>query len=475
MGWQYTTGELARILAAPAPAQDIAFSSVATDTRTLKPGQLFFALSGEHFDANRFVPEALGKGAAAAVTSSPGQGPRILVTNPLKALQTFAAAHRQRYPIPVLALTGSCGKTTAKDFAAALLATRYNVVKTQGNLNNDIGCPLSLLRIDGDTERTVIEMGANHVGEIAALCALTRPTESAVTMVAPAHLEGFGTLERVAEAKGEIAEGLDANGCFYVNNDNPWCVRIGERFAGQKVFFGTAGDVTLTACAFDDAGEMLLDIKPVGRLRLPLHVRALTVNVLLAIAVGLRHGIDLFEEPLRDACRSASRCRILRIGPLEVLDDSYNANPASMEAALETLAERARFNRSAARMAALGEMLELGEAAPALHRQLGEQAARHGVTHLFARGPNAREIVAAARAAGVSQAEAIHEHRLIAEAIHAHAQPGDTLLVKGSRGMKMECVPHALHALYAQTTDELSQDGTHPQDAKATPGTLFSG
>ena len=167
------------------------------------------------------------------------------------------------------------------------------------------------------------------------------------------------------------------------------------------------------------------------------------VNVLLAVAVGLRHGVERFEEPLREACRSASRFRILRIGPLEVLDDSYNANPASMEAALEALAQRARVTGGEARMAALGEMLELGQSAPALHRAVGEAAARHGVTHLFARGPNAGEMVAAAKAAGVPHAEAIDEHRLIAEAIRAHAQPGDTLLVKGSRGMTMERVPRS--------------------------------
>lgn len=447
MPWTYQVEELARIVGADPPDRSAAFQSISTDTRTLEPGQIFFALSGENFDGNRFVREAFGKGAAAAVCKERNDaGPCLVVAEPLKALQEFAACHRARYDICVLALTGSCGKTMSKDMVAAVLGSRRRLVKTPGNLNNEIGCPLSLLQIDDETDMAVIEMGANHSGEIARLCELARPTESAITMIAPAHLEGFGSVENVAKAKGEIVEALSPDGTFYVNADNEWCVRIAGSFPGNKVLFGSSGDVVLDACGFDESGEMRLRVKPVGELRLPLVCRAHASNVLLAIAVGLRHGVDEFQAPLREACSSLSHFKLLRIGPLEVIDDSYNANPSSMAAALETLAERPC---KGARIAALGEMLELGAAAKDLHRQAGELAGKLGVTHVFVKGPHAADVAGAAKAAGASHAEAVDDAGAIAQAIHDVARAGDVLLVKGSRGLRMECVIEALQELYA--------------------------
>jgi len=450
MGWRYTVDELGRILGVAPLGVNTSFTAVSTDTRTLSRGQVFFALSGERFDGNRFVEEAFAKGAAAAVTTTPfAAGACLVVSDTLTALQRFAAYHRKQYPIPVIALTGSCGKTTAKEFAAAVLGGAYRVVKTQGNLNNEIGCPLSLLQVDEATDMAVIEMGANHRGEIARLCAVAQPTESAVTMVAPAHLEGFGNVEGVAAAKAEIMEALPRDGCFYVNADDPHCLRMGERFAGKKVRFGSAGDVVLKASSFASDGELVLEVSPIGRLRLPLPVRAHVTNVLLAVAVGLEHGIREFEAPLREACRQSVRFRILRIGPLEVLDDSYNANPASMAAALQALADRPG---NGARIAVLGDMLELGVSAPQLHREAGEAAGRCGVTHLFARGPHAGDMIKGAREAGVEHAEALEDHQSMADAIHDVARSGDTLLVKGSRGMHMENVLAALRARYTGQT-----------------------
>jgi len=446
MGWRYTVDELARTLGVAPLGVNTSFTAVSTDTRTLYPGQVFFALSGERFDGNRFVDEAFAKGAVAAVSTRPcAAGVCLVVSDPLTALQRFAAYHRKQYPVPVIALTGSCGKTTAKEFAASVLGSAYRVVKTQGNLNNEIGCPLSLLQVDETTDMAVIEMGANHRGEIARLCAVAQPTESAVTMVAPAHLEGFGNVEGVAAAKAEIMEALPRDGCFYVNVDDPHCQKMGERFAGKKVRFGSAGDVVLRASSFGADGELVLEVSPIGRLRLPLPVRAHVTNVLLAVAVGLEHGIREFERPLRDACRQAIRFQILRIGPLEVLDDSYNANPASMAAALQALADRPG---KGARIAALGEMLELGISSVQLHREAGEAAGRCAVTHLFARGPHAADMIKGAHAAGVVYAEAIEDHQLMADAIYEIARPGDILLVKGSRGMHMENVLAALRARY---------------------------
>lgn len=447
MPWQYTLTRLAQIVGASRPAADTAFSSVATDTRRMRPGDLFVALRGPNFDADDFVPEAFRLGAVGALCRRPHpEGPCILADDPLRALQAFAAFHRAQMDIPVLAITGSCGKTTAKDFTIAVLGSRFIVAGTEGNLNNEIGCPLSLLRMDAATEFAVLELGANHPGEIAALCRLARPDESAITIIAPAHLEGFGSIDAVARAKGEIVDALPQGGCFYVNTDNEWCMRIAARYSGEKVRFGTSGDVVLRSCAFAPSGEMLLDIDPLGRLRLPLAVRAHAVNVLLAVAVGLRHGIDEFEGPLREACARMTHFRIERLGPLEVLDDSYNANPASMAAALQALADRPS---PGARFAALGEMLELGDAARELHREIGALAGAASVAHLYTRGPHAADMADAARAAGVREAEVLEDHSAMAEAIAAQARPGDVLLVKGSRGMHMEKVIEALRILYA--------------------------
>ncbi|MBI5092381.1 MAG: UDP-N-acetylmuramoyl-tripeptide--D-alanyl-D-alanine ligase [Candidatus Hydrogenedentes bacterium] len=447
MGWSYTLRQLASILDVNWDGADCSFSAVSTDTRTLQPGELFFALSGERFDGNQFVPDAFARGASAAVcTSASGAGPCLVVRDALGALQSLAAYHRSRYAIPVLALTGSCGKTSTKDFAAAVLATKYTVVKTQGNLNNEIGCPRSLLQIDAETRVAVVEMGANHRGEIAQLCRVAKPTESAITLIAPSHLEGFGSIDGVAQAKAEIVEALPPNGTFYINNDDPWCVRIGERFAGDTITFGRTGDVALEDCRFDESGEMRLRIKPIGELRLPLYCRAHAHNVLLAVAVGLRHGVSEFEAPLRAAIQSGSRFKVYSLGPLSVIDDTYNANPRSMEAALQGLADRPS---AGSRIAALGEMLELGADAALYHRGVGEYAGKVGVTHLFARGPHACDTIGAARSAKVPFAEAIEDHHAIAEAIHRVARPGDVLLVKGSRGMKMERVLESLRAMYS--------------------------
>lgn len=454
MSWTYTLADLAAAsggtLTQPSAAET-RFSSVSTDTRKIQSGQVFFALRGENFDGNQFVAQALAAGAIAAVCSEPSaSGPCIVVADALKALQDFAVWHRARMTVDVFGITGSCGKTTTKDFIHALLSTKCKSLKTQGNLNNDIGVPLTLLELDADTQFAVIEMGANHVGEIRGLCAMARPRESAVTLVAPAHVEGFGSIERIAQAKFEIAEGLPAGGTFYVNVDNPYTRAMGERYAGNKIHFGSEGDVAIRSVEFDAAGEMLLDLAPIGRLRLPLPVKAHAHNVALAVAVAMQHGITEFEGPLREAAQRASRFKVLRVGPLEVLDDTYNANPASVTAALEALGQRPG---SGNKIAALGSMLELGEDAKRMHREVGEAAGRFGVTHLFARGANAQDLVDGARAAGVPQAEVIDDHAAISSAIAAIANEGDVVLLKGSRGMRMEKVLEAMRAHYgAQET-----------------------
>jgi len=438
MGWTYTLEQLAGALNAPKPDSNPSFSSVSTDTRTIKPGDVFFALVGENFDGSEYVAEAFMKGASAAVSAKPiADHPCIVVSNAQSALQAFAAWHRARHALPIIAVTGSCGKTTSKDMIAAVLGSRMQVVKTKGNLNNEIGCPLSLLQIDERTDAAIIEMGAAHRGNIAELCAIAKPVESAITLVAPAHLEGFKTIENIAATKAEIAEALPPEGIFYVNTDNPWCVKAAERAKCRHVTFGAKGDISLLACAFDDSGELNLTIDPIGKIRLPLANRAHASNVLLAVAVGLQHGISEFEVPLRAVAADPARFKQLKIGTLSIIDDSYNASPASMAAAIQGLAERPS---GGARIAALGDMLELGPDSARLHAEIGELAGRLGIHHVFAVGNFASAIIEAARVSGVSHAEVLPDHAAVARAILDIAKPDDVLLVKGSRGMRMERV-----------------------------------
>lgn len=459
MSWTYSIGELAGLLGVEDPHAAESCHGVSTDSRTTQPGDVFFALRGKNFDGSRFVGDAFAKGAAVAVTAAaePG-GPCLVVDDPLCALQVFSAHHRKAYAIPLLAITGSCGKTTSKDLVTAVLATKYSVVKTQGNLNNEIGCPLSLLKIDCGTEMAVMELGANHRGEIAGLCKLARPTEAAITMISEAHLEGFGSLEDVASAKGEIAQGLPQEGTFYVNVNDPHCVRIAESFGGQTIRFGErdaaggtgnllgeVGDVILRSWRFDSDGEMVLEVDPVGELRLPLYARAHAVNVLLAVAVGVRHGVESFQAPLSEACAASTRLRIFRVGPLEVIDDTYNANPASIRAALDALRNRPG---SGARIAVLGEMKELGDEAEYWHAQVGRMAGEAGVKALFSRGPHARATIVEAKRSGVLHAEIHDTHEALAGAVCACAQADDIVLFKGSRGAAMEHVIERLQLLY---------------------------
>jgi UDP-N-acetylmuramoyl-tripeptide--D-alanyl-D-alanine ligase len=448
MGWSYTLDELARVIGAIPPGDGRRFCAVSTDTRTLAPGDVFFALKGARFDGNGFVAEAFAKGALAAVTAShlAGAGPCFVVEDTLAVLQRFAAFHRGRYELPVIAVTGSAGKTTSKDMIAAVLGSRFQTVKTHGNLNNEIGCPLSLLQIDRSSRAAVIEMGAAHRGNIAELCRIARPTESAIVLVAPAHLEGFGTIENVARTKAEIAEALPPDGVFYVNADDPWCVKAAELFRGKKVRFGREGDVRWVRGDYDSRGEFKLEIDPVGTIVLPLACRAHVTNVLLAVAVGLQHGVTEFEHPLRDAITANPRFRVLRIGDIEVIDDAYNANPVSMAAALQGLVDRPG---NGARIAVLGDMLELGPESPRLHREVGQVAARLGISRVVAMGERAADIVAGVREAGGEHAEIIPDCEAIAHAIRSVTAPGDVVLVKGSRGMRMERVIATLRAMAA--------------------------
>jgi len=434
-------------------------AGLSTDTRTLAAGALFVALHGERFDASAFLPAAATAGAAAAVVASevtaPAGLPRLLVADTLAALGAVARFHRRRFTLPVVGVTGSNGKTTTREMIAAILAQRGPVLKTEGNLNNEVGLPLTLLGLDAGHQAAVVEMGMNHRGEIARLAAIAAPQVGVVTNAAAAHLEGLGTVDDVADAKAELYAGLPPGGIAVVNADDARMLAR-ARASGRRMLTFAAGrqrrgDVVVLEVISQAAAGL--------RFLLGIGNRELTVTLALvgahnaqnaaaaacaAIALGCTD-----QEIIRGLAAVRPVGRRLRLERLPrgllLVDDCYNANPLSMEAALRTLSELARAEGGRA-LAVLGDMLELGPGEAALHRGVGAAVAGLPVTRLYGFGPRSRETVAGAVAAGLAPERTFQTEDLaaLAEAVRAAAGPGDVLLVKGSRGMKLERLVEAL-------------------------------
>jgi UDP-N-acetylmuramoyl-tripeptide--D-alanyl-D-alanine ligase len=434
---------------------------VSTDTRTLAAGSLFVALRGERFDAHAFLAEAAAKGAAAAVVAEAWAAgapeakplPALAVPDTLAALGAIARHHRRRFRIPVVAVTGSNGKTTTREMIAAILGTRGKVLRSQGNLNNEVGVPLTLLGLDASHQAAVVEMGMSHPGEIARLAAIAEPQIGVVTLVAPAHLEGLGSIDAIADAKAELYQGLPASGIAVANADDARMLKRAQASGRQLVTFSAArgrrGDVVVLEIVSqgDDGLRFVLGI---GNREVPVHIPALVgahnaANAAAAAAAAVALGCT-DREIARGLAQVKPVGRRLRLEKLasgvELVDDCYNANPVSMSAALRTLHDLAAAGGKRA-FAALGDMLELGALEVEAHRALGAEAARAGLTALAAFGPRSRETAEAARAAGL---EAFHTEDVAALIAWARGavKPGDLLLVKGSRGMKLERLVEAL-------------------------------
>jgi len=422
---------------------------VSTDSRTTAAGDLFVALRGERFDGHRFVHQAAQRGAVAAVVGTiperdPGI-PLVVVPDPLIALGELARLHRQRFSLPVLAVAGSNGKTTTKEMIAAVLGTRYRVLATEGNLNNQIGVPLTLFRIHGRHEVAVVEIGTNHPGEIQALCQILEPTHGLVTGIGREHLEFFGSLDAVALEEGALLEHLrPVRGAMaFVNADDPYLVAMSGDLR-RVVSFGF-GHRRL------DVRGRRLQVDAGGRPRFQLHARRWKNPIDVALAVPGRHnalnalaaaavGI-VFRVPGREIRRSLEsfrgahgRMEMVTSGGVTIMDDTYNANPDSTMAALETLAATASEGK---RIAVLADMRELGETGPLEHTQIGEAVTRLGIGYLLTYGPLAKHISDAARCSFVAHYD---QQNVLAEYLAELVSPGDTVLVKGSRAMHMNDV-----------------------------------
>lgn len=444
--------------AAGALSPQLAFDSIATDSRCVAAGALFFALRGPRYDGHAFAREALARGARCVVVDHDPAGMPlenlVHVPDTLKALGDLAAWTRARQPLRVVAITGSNGKTTTKELIASICEAAYfppprtRILKTEGNLNNLIGLPLTLFQLRGDEAVAVLEMGMNRPGEIARLTEIARPDYAVITNVGRAHLEGVGgDVAGVAAAKGELFAGLSPDAIIAVNTEDEWVGRIAAPFSGRKVTFGREADVQARAIS-DLAGDgVAFDLVigyQVAKVRLHLVGLHNVSNALAAAAIGHAMGLrlDVIARGLGNARGPAMRMQVTRLANgVTLINDAYNANPSSVEAALVALRRL-----SGRPVVVLGEMWELGDESRRAHYVVGERAASLGVQQLFLLGALGDAVAAGARAGGM-RASAIHvcgSHTEVAEAVVARWQPGDTILVKGSHGMKMETVVRLL-------------------------------
>jgi len=438
--------QAAEVLDGRLSGDDVAFRGISTDTRTLVPGSLYIALQGPRFDGHAFIETAREQGAVAAAVSRPCDSslPQMEVPDTRLALGRLGAFWRQQFSLPVVAITGSNGKTTVRAMTESILSGCGHALSTQGNLNNDIGLPLTLARLGPDDEYAVLELGANHPGEIDYLAGLAQPTIAVVTNAGPAHLEGFGDLEGVARAKGELFSRLNAEGTAVINADDVFAPLWRELASHCRVVdFGLDNDAAVTAQWTGDSRGSDLVLKTAQgeiELRLPLPGRHNVMNALAAGAVAQAAGADLvaIKRGLESLSPVAGRFNIHSLpDEITVIDDTYNANPESLQAALDVLT---LSNDDS--WLVLGDMGELGAAAAELHAAAGRQARAAGVTRLYGLGELAQQAVAAFEGPG----GAFLSMDELLEALHADLHGPLHILVKGSRSMGMERVVAALGA-----------------------------
>jgi len=426
---------------------------VSIDSRTIRTGELFVAIKGDRFDGHDFVPEVMQKGAWGALVartefenkfSSLGKLKNILpVEDTLFALQEMAFMHRRNFVIPVVGITGSNGKTTTKEMLAGILKQKGPVLKNEGNLNNHIGVPLTLLKLNADHTAAVVEMGMSAPGEISTLARFIAPDVGVITNIGPAHLEFLGSMDRVAQAKGELFDHLKSDGTAVLNADDHYFEMLKKKFSGRVLSFGIDNKADVRASGIRQGKDTTDFVIESNGATSNVRVRAVgkhnIYNALAAAAAALALGmsIDDVKDGLDEFLPVAMRSELKQIQGRTVFADCYNANPASMEAALATLITLSSGSRA---IAVLGDMLELGTAAVDAHRSLGATTARLGVDLVITLGTFAKYAAEGAIDAGMpkdrvleagSQAEA-------AALLKKLSRPGDVVLIKGSRGMKME-------------------------------------
>jgi UDP-N-acetylmuramoyl-tripeptide--D-alanyl-D-alanine ligase len=443
-----TVSQIAQLAGASLSSGDgtVVINKVSTDSRTIKAGELFVALRGENFDGHDFVESCAKAGATGALVDLnwTGSVPRtfalLRAADTLQAYQTLAANYRRSLALKVLAITGSNGKTSTKDFVASVLARRFRVTKTEGNFNNHVGLPRTILEATSEDEVGVWEIGMNHPGEITALSKIAAPDAAIITNIGVAHIEFMGSREAIAAEKGALAEAIEPQGTVILNADDPFSEGIAARTRAKVVFAGTT-DGTVRAIEIRQSadGSEFTIVEGAHRCRaqLPVAGSHMVQNALLAVAAGRAFGLSIEEcaAGLTAAPLTKARLQIKEIGGVQFLDDSYNANPDSMKAALRTLVE---LDAEGKRIAVLGEMRELGAESERGHREVGETAATLGVNQLITIGDTAKLIAEGARTAGLDNVSSTRSTGEAAKLLGEIAEPGDLVLIKGSRAARTE-------------------------------------
>jgi UDP-N-acetylmuramoyl-tripeptide--D-alanyl-D-alanine ligase len=416
------------------------------DSRTVGAGQLFFAVKGERLDGHDFVEAALEKGAVAAVVRKdqlgryPGETRLLAVEDTLAALQTLATAVRKVWGKPVIAVTGSAGKTTTKEAIAHVLSARFRVLKSEGNFNNHFGLPLMLLKLEPEYDVAVIEMGMSHAGEIRALAKIAEPEIGVVTNVGPVHLEFFESLAGIARAKYELIESLPAGAVAVLNADDEYVSLFGRDFKGKVVMYGMRATADVRAEKIHSRGRegAEFDIVVEGvreHARLPLVGEHNVLNALAAVAVGLERGLKPAEAvgALATLAPADKRGQVLQVGNITVINDCYNSNPKALEAMVDALAGMAAKRR----IVVAGEMLELGPASEEMHRRAGQHIAQKKIDVLIGVRGLALAMVEGAKRGG-TRAEFVAAPEDAGEWLAREARDGDVVLLKASRGVKLE-------------------------------------
>ena len=422
---------------------ELVFSGVSTDTRTIEPGMLFIPIRGENFDGHKFIDKAIENGAAAVLTELGGEYsvPAVRVEDTRRAMGRLASYYLNKLNIPTDAITGSVGKTTTKDMVASVLAKRYNVYKTQGNLNNDIGVPLTVFALKPYHTAAVIEMGMNHFGEISYLTSIVKPDVALITNVGVSHIENLGSREGILKAKCEIFEGLKSDGTAIVNGDDDMLSTLRGKLKGL-VMFGTDASLDWYADNIREHGLEGIDCTIHGNgssvcfdVSISVPGRHMVLNALAAAAAGYALGMSAEEikAGVEDFKPTKMRMDIIHSGDLTIINDAYNSNPVSAMAAVDVLAAE-----EGVRCAVLGDMFELGSFAPKLHYDLGEYTAKKGIDIIVAVGELSRELYEGAKQVRNKDVYYFKTQEEFLENIDSIIRGKMTVLVKASRGMKFE-------------------------------------
>lgn len=425
------------------------------DSRTVRAGELFVAIKGEFFDGHNFVAAALARGAVAAIVAQPlpncDNERLIIVDDTLLALQTLASAILKQWGRPIIGITGSAGKTTTKELTALVLSLKGRVLKSIGNLNNSYGLPLAVLQMETDGHQAaefdfaVLEMGMSSPGEIRRLCEIAPPHVGAVLNVYAVHLEFFESIEAIAQAKAELVEGLRPNGLAVLNADDPLVIKMRSRHNGPVQTFGIDQAADVQAVDVQAQGLLGSNFRLIigensALVQFPLAGRHLIYNALIAATIGHHFGLTVAEiaQGLAQAHPAKHRGELLRFtAGFAVVDDSYNANPKALNEMVEMLAQVPGFKRH---ILIAGEMLELGEAGAEMHQDCGRYIAAHKVDVLIGVRGLAEDLVKGATLAGLTQAYFLENAQAATQWLKANIQAGDLVLIKGSRGVKLDSV-----------------------------------